>query len=191
MKNKFQPLPIIAPVAVKAALKQSELLQKHSAYPQVIELEAQIYHNSSCATSAFGTKRTFSDSPFSGSDPYRTALTAGHDRASPRMAEEAQCNSCQNRPRFPYTRTLCTYPQSIFLKDFFSFFLFKSFRRSSTLMHTGVSAIHHGFCLNFVWGTGELIVGTRCGCCGESINMPWERHQLYGRLLRHVVRMRF
>jgi hypothetical protein len=54
MKNQFQPLRIIAPVAVKAALKQSELLQKHSAYPQVIKPDVQIYHNSSCATSASG-----------------------------------------------------------------------------------------------------------------------------------------
>lgn len=42
MKNQFQPLRIIAPAAVKAALKQSELLQKHSAYPQVIKPDVQI-----------------------------------------------------------------------------------------------------------------------------------------------------
>ncbi|WP_314725620.1 hypothetical protein [Serratia ficaria] len=36
MEKPIKPLPIVAPVAVKAALKQPELFQKHSAYPQVI-----------------------------------------------------------------------------------------------------------------------------------------------------------
>jgi hypothetical protein len=52
MMNQLKPLPIVAPVAVKAALKQSELFLKHYAYPQVSMPDVQIYHNSACATSA-------------------------------------------------------------------------------------------------------------------------------------------
>ncbi|WP_337014093.1 hypothetical protein [Pantoea sp. AS142] len=36
MKNQLKPLPIVSPVTVKAALKQSELFQKHAAYPQMV-----------------------------------------------------------------------------------------------------------------------------------------------------------
>ncbi|MDU7840779.1 MAG: hypothetical protein E7J63_21095 [Pantoea sp.] len=42
MKKPLKPFPIIAPMVVKAALKQPELFQKHSAYPQVIIPDTQI-----------------------------------------------------------------------------------------------------------------------------------------------------